>query len=154
MILTCPPTVIEATLTQLRGAGVCGCECVVLWLGQRRKREIVVEKAYPPLHHAKADMFRIPREGMAALYAELRCNRHMVAAQVHSHPREAFHSEADNHWAILRHEGALSLVVPYFGAHTNLENFLEQTKVFRFSEAAEWLEVPPAQVVQSCLKIS
>jgi len=36
----------------------------------------------------------------------------MVAAQVHSHPDEAFHSKGDDEWAIVRHEGALSIVVP------------------------------------------
>lgn len=129
------------------------CECVVLWLGRRRDGGLVVEQAYRPQQHAKADMFHIPREGMAALHAELRRGRLMVAAQVHSHPGEAFHSLADDRWAIVRHEGALSLVVPDFAAHTRLENFLDLTKVFRFSAAAEWLEVPRAEAEGTCLRI-
>lgn len=153
MLLACPAAVVDTTLTYLREAGARGCECVVLWLGRQRDGELVVEQAYRPLHYAKADMFHIPREGMVALHAELRRSRLMVAAQVHSHPYEAFHSSADDRWAIVRHEGALSLVVPDFGAHTHLENFLEDTKVFRFSAAAEWLEVPYALVTNTCLLI-
>lgn len=153
MLLACPAPIVDTTLTHLREAGARRCECVVLWLGRRREGEIIVEQAYRPLHHAEADMFHIPREGMAALHAELRRSRLMVAAQVHSHPREAFHSDADDRWAIVRHESALSLVVPDFAAHTRLDNFLDQTKVFRFSVAAEWLEVPRARVAHTCLHI-
>jgi hypothetical protein len=153
MLLACPATIVDATLSHLREAGARRCECIVLWLARTREGNRVVEQAYLPMHHAKADMFHIPREGMAALHAELRQNRLMVAAQVHSHPREAFHSVADNRWAIVRHEGALSLVVPDFAAHTRLGNFLDQTKVFRFSAAGEWLEVPREMVARICLQI-
>ena len=153
MLLTCPASVVSTTLKHLREAGTRHCECVVLWLGRRREGSLVVEQAYRPLHHAKADIFHIPPEGMATLHAELRRERLMVAAQVHSHPCEAFHSLADDRWAIVRHEGALSLVVPSFAAHTRVDNFLEQTKVFRFSDTAEWLEVPRAEVERTCLCI-
>jgi proteasome lid subunit RPN8/RPN11 len=152
MLLTCPAQVIATTLTHLRDAGTRRCECVVLWLGRRRDGELAIEQAYRPLHHAKTDMFHIPREGMVALHTELRRGRLMVAAQVHSHPREAFHSDADDRWAIVRHEGALSLVVPDFAAHTRLDNFLDETKVFRLSDTAEWLEAPP-DAVRTCLRI-
>ena len=59
---------------------------------------------YRPQQRAAADMFHIPPDSMAALRANLRRNRVMVAAQVHWHPREAFHSLADDHWTIVRHE--------------------------------------------------
>jgi Na+-transporting NADH:ubiquinone oxidoreductase subunit NqrA len=91
---------------------------------------------------------------MSALYAELRRRRLLVAAQVHSHPREAFHSKADDRWAIVRHEGALSLVVPNFASGTTLLNFLDKTKVYQFSALAEWIEVPRSEVEPSCLRIS
>jgi len=152
MLLACPVHIIDQTLAHLRDAGAQRCECVVLWLARRRDGQLMIEQAYRPLHHAKADMFHIPREGMAALHAELRKTRLMVAAQVHSHPREAFHSDADDRWAIVRHEGALSLVAPDFAGHTRPDNFLDDTKVFRFSAAAEWLEVA-LQAVGTCLRI-
>lgn len=154
MLLSCPTSVVAMTLTHLRASGARECECVVLWLGRRTDDgHIVVKHAYRPLHRARADVFHIPPEGMAALHAELRRGRLMVAAQVHSHPGEAFHSIADDRWAVIRHEGALSLVVPNFAARTRADNFLEQTKVFRFSNAAEWLEVPHDEVERSCLRI-
>lgn len=78
----------------------------------------------------------------------------MVAAQVHSHPREAFHSKADDRWAIVRHEGALSLVVPNFAIGTMVSTFLDDTKVYRFSASAQWVEVPRPELDQSCLRIA
>jgi hypothetical protein len=38
-----------------------------------------------------------------------------LIAQVHSHPNEAYHSEADDEYAIVTAEGGLSFVVPNFG---------------------------------------
>lgn len=153
VLLTCPKDVVATTLMHLREAGSRECECVVLWLGRRRHDGLIVERAYRPLHQARVDEFHIPSQGMAALHLELRRNRLMVAAQVHSHPHEAFHSLADDRWAVVRHEGALSLVVPHFAGRTRVDNFLEQAKVFRFSSKAEWLEVPRAEAERKCLRI-
>jgi hypothetical protein len=36
-------------------------------------------------------------------------------SRIHSHPIEAFHSPTDNMNPAITHEGALSIVVPYFG---------------------------------------
>lgn len=152
MRIQCATAIIAATLGQLRESGSAQREGIVLWLGQREPTSIRVARAYRPQHTAQADMFHIPRAGMAAMHDELRRHRVMVAAQVHSHPFEAFHSKADDRWAIVRHEGALSLVVPYFARNTTLMNFLEHTKVYRFSASAQWIEVPGADVSQ-CLQI-
>jgi proteasome lid subunit RPN8/RPN11 len=154
MMIHCPKHVVAETLNHLQEAGKRQCECVVLWLGRVRDGVRSVEKAYRPLHFAGADIFRIPPQGMTELQALLRRERLMVAAQVHSHPKEAFHSLADDRWAIVRHEGALSLVVPDFSLHTNVDNFLQECKVFRFSDSARWNEVHQKEVERSCLRIS
>ena len=154
MRVVCPIAVVEKTLSHLREAGKRQCECVVLWLGRRREDEVAVTEAYVPLQVAREDMFHIPSDGMTAIQSHLRANRWMVAAQVHSHPAEAFHSRADDRWAIVRHEGALSLVVPRFASDTVATAFLDFTKVFRFSPNKRWVEVLDAETMQSCLKIS
>jgi len=145
---------IDETLNHFRDAGQLDNECVVLWLGKRAGENLEVTEYYRPIQVAKADRFRIPPEGMSALQAKLRARRLMVAAQIHSHPHEAFHSEADDAWAIVRHEGAFSLVVPRFAADTTLDNFLDQTKVFQFSQNATWDEVPKWQVRGQCIQIT
>jgi proteasome lid subunit RPN8/RPN11 len=153
MLLKCPRTFVDQTLAHLREAGRRDQECVVLWLGKRQASHIDLLHCYKPLQLAKADQFYIPPEGMAALQSKLRAERLMVAAQVHSHPEDAFHSKADDTWAIVRHEGALSLVVPRFASDTSANNFLDQTKVYRFSDRATWDEVLRLQVTEACLQI-
>ena len=153
MIVKCANSIIERTLSELRDAGQHRCECVVLWLGQRNGNYVEVVDIYRPEQIARKDMFHIPPASMNALYVELRHRRLMVAAQVHSHPMEAFHSPADDRWAIIRHDGALSLVVPYFAINTTTANFLDQAKIFQFSDDAIWTEVILKEV-HSWLKIT
>ena len=153
MLLYCPRLIVETTLGHLREAGSRRHECVVLWLGRRDETSVRIVRAYRPAQIAEADMFHIPRAGMAALHDEMRRDRVMVAAQVHSHPSEAFHSKADDRWAIVRHEGALSLVVPYFASRTAATDFLKHTKVYRFSSSARWVEVLPSEVSRVCLQV-
>ena len=153
MLVICPTSLIGITLAHLREAGHRRCECVVLWLGHKDKSSIMIEEIYHPQQIAKEDMFHIPHSGMNALYDHLRKNRYMVAAQVHSHPLHAFHSEADNRWAIIRHEGALSLVVPNFAMNITAHNFLDHTKTYIFSAKAQWVEIS-TNMVKSCLRIS
>lgn len=72
----------------------------------------------------------------------------MIVAQVHSHPEEAFHSSADDDWAVIRHEGALSLVVPYFAARTTVETFARDLAAFVLSSRNHWTEIEPANLEQ------
>jgi len=153
-MIVCSKELVANTLAFLKDAGRRHNECVVLWLGRPSGNQINIVECYRPHQIAKFDLFRIPPEGMTALQAKLRAGRLMVAAQVHSHPNVAFHSEADNAWAIVRHEGALSLVVPDFATHTEVGHFLDDTKVFQFSSGALWDEVPKSVVERTCLQIS
>jgi proteasome lid subunit RPN8/RPN11 len=154
MHVTCPNTIVETTLDWLREAGHTRRECVALWLGRRGPASIDVVDAYRPEQTAEIDMFHIPPRGMTELHAVLRQRRLMVAAQVHSHPAEAFHSMADDRWAIVRHEDALSLVVPYFALKTTTQNFLTHTKVYRFTATSQWQEIPVAELAPSWLTIT
>lgn len=124
-----------------------------MWLGRRGTESITATAAYHPLQVASADRFRIPPAGMQELQERLRQDRAMVAAQVHTHPMEAFHSEADDRWAIVRHEGALSLVLPRFGLSTDLSSFAHDCKVFRLSAESKWCELRGKEVSE-CMLLS
>ncbi|MCC6545053.1 MAG: Mov34/MPN/PAD-1 family protein, partial [Nitrospirae bacterium] len=69
-----------------------------------------------------------------------------AVAQVHSHPKEAFHSDADDRWAIINHVGAMSLVLPYFALYTSPQTFVQHAVVFEMSIAKKWEEVFPQEV--------
>ena len=132
---------VQVTLDFLRSAGERGCEGVVLWLGRREADSIAVTEAYVPEQEAAGDFFRIPPHAIAALLTYLGENEVFIAAQVHSHPFEAFHSEADNAWAIVRHRDALSLVVPYFARATFADGFVGQIAAFQLSATNVWQEL-------------
>lgn len=132
---------IEETLKHLREAGQRGNECVVLWFGRESATGIEIEAVCRPAQMAGADIFRIPPAAMREIIGILAQHGWMIAAQVHSHPREAFHSLADDKWAIVRHENALSLVVPYFAANTTAASFLRDQKTFKLTADNRWQEL-------------
>ncbi|WP_316213766.1 MULTISPECIES: hypothetical protein [unclassified Bradyrhizobium] len=103
----------------------------------------MIVEAFIPEYTARADVFRIPPASMTALMVHLRSQKLALAAQVHSHPKLAFHSETDDKWAIVRHEGALSIVVPHFAKGVTAANFIEKTATFRLSAEDRWLPVLP-----------
>lgn len=115
-------------------------EKVLLWLGNITRSKYYVDEVYEPLQISGCDYFRIPEKGMAMLLHKLRISRKMIVAQIHTHPFEAFHSEADSRWAIIRHEGAYSLVLPYFSKTTYLRNFMENVSVYTLNKSNRWIQ--------------
>lgn len=140
-VVQCPISGIDETLRQLRGAGKRGVEHVVLWLAKPSQGSLQVERIYTPAQQARKDNFVIPRASMGELMSYLRQYRLMVAAQVHSHPGPAFHSKADDEWAIVRHKGALSIVIPDFAVDTTLDNFADRAAFFEMSFDGQWAQI-------------
>jgi hypothetical protein len=62
----------------------------------------------------------------------------LYIARIHSHPGEAFHSETDNRNPALTFEGALSIVVPFFGL--GLRRGLQGCAAYRLS-GGEWRDI-------------
>lgn len=136
---------IEQTILELQQGGGRRHERVVLWLGVSAA-VIRVSEVFVPQQETASDYFHIPRQGMAELMQLLRERDLMIAAQVHSHPYEAFHSKADDEWAIVRHVGALSFVLPHFALETSLDSFTTDAVLFELNEHNQWLEVFGAEM--------
>lgn len=134
---------IRRTISELAAAGKRNCEYVVLWVGKREGQRIEIIDFLVPEQIVRADAFRIPRQGMNQIFAHLRETRGFLAAQVHSHPELAFHSSADDEWAIVRHVGALSIVVPYFGDGITRESFSDMTALYRLDSQNRWVLIEP-----------
>ncbi|MDE0653227.1 MAG: Mov34/MPN/PAD-1 family protein [bacterium] len=81
----------------------------------------------------------VTRRGKFELAAALEQGETYVA-RIHSHPGAAFHSETDDRNPALTYEGALSIVVPNFGA--GLASGLEESAIYRRSSRS-WVELPP-----------
>jgi len=60
-------------------------------------------------------------------------------ARIHSHPAGAFHSVTDDRNPVLTHQGAVSIVVPYFGL--GLRRGLDACAVYRRT-GQDWLDLP------------
>jgi len=145
MITQVPFNVVEGTVAELKRAGRLSHERVVLWLGRRTAHAITVEEMFIPDQHNESDYFHIPPEAMRALLARLARGRGMVAAQVHSHPMEAFHSSADDRWAIVRHQDALSFVLPWFCSETTADSFVPDAAIFRLTEDNQFVKIPAGE---------
>lgn len=135
-----PADIVKRTIEQIQIAGEKTRECMVLWLGERDGQSVTVRELLVPIQIATRVSLDIPRSGVEKIFDELRKRRYMIAAQVHSHPHDAFHSEADDCLALPRHEGAISLVLPEFGLHMSLSSFLAESACYRLSRNDVWEE--------------
>lgn len=80
----------------------------------------------------------VTRKGQMELALAL-AEDELYVARIHSHPYDAFHSAADDANPVLTHEGALSIVVPYFGL--GLRRGLDACAVLR-REGDQWRDLP------------
>lgn len=140
MTLFCSPEVLDDTIDALKIGSRSSVESVALWLGASTNRSRVL-RTFVPEHTSRADQFQFTPRGMADLRHVLKQERLFVAAQLHTHPFEAFHSKADDMWAIVRHVGALSIVLPRFARNTTADNFLSETAVFEMVPSGAWVQV-------------
>ncbi len=138
------------TLDILKCSGKLNHEGIAFWLGRHDGNLTYIEEVYEPIHTARADYFHIPPKSMQDLQGTLRSKRLMIAAQIHSHPQEAFHSKADDDWAIIRHLNAVSIVLPYFAKQTTPESFFADAVVFQLSPANQWVQVPTNNIGRVC----
>lgn len=140
--------IMTASLARLHASGAKRHEGVVLWLGKRERPTARITHVFEPLHRASIDFFHIPPQGMQQFMTYLEEHNVALLAQVHTHPAEAFHSLADDKWAMVRHLNALSLVLPNFAQHVSPRNFLTVAATFRLDEHNRWVRVQARELPQ------
>ena len=139
MRIICRTAVVTDTIEILRRGSHRKEERVALWLSSMAARSPApVVEIYEPDQIAEIDYFNLPPASMRSLMGHLTTTRRRIVAQIHTHPGRAFHSVADAEWAIVRHVGALSLVLPRFAADTTTGNFLRRVKIYECSPTGEW----------------
>jgi hypothetical protein len=109
---------LAATRRFLQERGRYGLEGVVLWLGRPRddqSAEILGPYAPEQIGYRTEEgvAVQVTDEGLASLISALP-DGVFALCRVHSHPTEAYHSETDNDNMIISHQGAISIVVPFF----------------------------------------
>jgi hypothetical protein len=141
-----PWEAVEVAHAHLRQVGVDGAEGLALWVGIRDGNTAVVRETLIPTQTA-----HVTPSGVAVSVdaAELRRigvwlydRDFQLLAQIHSHPRSAYHSETDDDFAVVSTVGALSLVVPDFAR----DSFsLERCAAYRLSVQGHWVALTPSE---------
>jgi hypothetical protein len=144
LILVSHAQILE-TVDHLQRLSAGARESVVLWLAQRTGVTSVVRTVFVPLQETAVDYFTIPAEGVREVLRQCRDDGVYVAAQLHTHPFQAFHSEADDELALIRHKDALSFVFPEFATGVEARSFAAAATLFRLSGDNRWEFVPEVE---------
>jgi hypothetical protein len=111
--------IIRMTLETLQKFGAQHVEGLVLWLGDVEAGQARVIRALVPDQKSFSTEsglgYFVSGKALFNLNRALADSGLRLIAQIHSHPREAYHSDADDRYAIVTADGGLSLVVPDFG---------------------------------------
>lgn len=141
--ITIDRSTVEQTLENMRKFGSHGWELLVLWLGHIERSNEVAHVTTPfvpkqkPISSEDGVGYFVSGETLFELNKTLSETGLRLIAQVHSHPTEAYHSEADDRYAIVTAEGGFSLVVPNFG---NAPADPAAWAVYRL-KGKDWMEV-------------
>lgn len=144
-----PERVLAETRQFLYERGRSGNEGVVLWLGNvvdDTTAHILI--AYTPrqvTYQGFGLAVEIPEEERLRIAMSLPLGV-FVLAKVHSHAEEAYHSAVDDRNPYLNHEGAVSIVVPYFGRGPELK--LVECSVNTFSRDRGWTELNASEIAR------
>lgn len=138
---------IEDTETALRRAGDEGYELFVLWTGVKEDVRFRVHHIHVPAQdsYRTEDGLLVHVDGQALHKLNVWLFEHgeQLAAQVHAHPTEAFHSETDDAFPIASQLGSLSLVAADFCSR----GLLDPTSAAYRLGPDGWGEVPTLQSV-------
>jgi hypothetical protein len=111
-----PLPILQATADALRRVGEGRKEAVALWQGKiLSDTEAQVSKLLIPRQITGPRHFNIPMDERLRIMDEINKVVEFILIQLHTHPKEAFHSEADDRYAVTKHLHAISIVVPDFG---------------------------------------
>jgi len=142
-----PASIVTKTEVNLREAGSEGYEMFILWSGCAEGEEFEFRTAHAPRqtsYRLKSGLaVRVEGEALHRLNRWLLDNDEVLAAQIHAHPTDAFHSETDDTYPIVTVRGGLSLVAADFARDGLMAT---SSALFRLT-ADGWDEVPDPQSV-------
>jgi len=127
--------------------GDVGHEGVVLWIGKIDGDRCLVSETFVPVQETGPLFYRIPDEEVFRILQFVGDRGLVVPAQVHSHPQEAFHSCVDDERAFVRHENAISIVVPNFAAIPE-DKFAVMARFYRLHATSLWRKMDQAEIAR------
>ena len=139
-----PRRILQSSVDALRSLSGGVRESVVLWIGTKRSDKALVEGILVPQQIASPLHFKVPLDERVRIIRELGNSDQKVLAQLHTHPRRAFHSSADDRLALPRHIGAISIVIAEFAA--DWDGDLQKASVNCHLGEGVWSELSPESV--------
>lgn len=137
-----PSSILRETIGFLQEVGAKGFEGFVLWTGQlsavhtfRFCRAIVPEQR--AMMTDRGLLVTVEGEALFEVNKSAHANKEILAAQVHSHPTDAYHSSTDDAFPLVTLVGALSVVVPNFGR--NALRDMDLWAWYRLSKRGKWV---------------
>ncbi|CAG7632536.1 hypothetical protein HGB39_27975 [Rhodococcus opacus] len=136
--LVLPHELCTAARTFFEDCGTRGHEGTAMIKHSPYGAELVIPEQQPWRGHRGEVSVEVTRRGQMQLAQALGADE-LYVARIHSHPAEAYHSQTDDANPVLTHEGALSIVVPFFGLGLRLG--LNACAVLR-REGGRWRSLP------------
>jgi len=140
--------VLEFTVDRLAERGRQGLEAFVVWGGRRLSggRIHVSSAIYPEQVAYETEdglLVVVEDDSLFEVNRSLNERGEVLAAQVHTHPTDAYHSSTDDAMPIVTIVGGLSVVIPDFARGATASQ--RRWAWYRLSARAEW-EPPPRRV--------
>lgn len=145
-----PQSILDDSRDFLRERGLEGCEGMALWIGKPDLAvdAVNIERVFIPeqvcIKTEDGVAVRLTEEAHYTLTDNLATGE-IFYCRIHSHPGKAYHSEIDDANAVITHQGAISIVVPYF-ARARL--CLEDCAVYQLEHGLGWLSLPTPEVLR------
>jgi hypothetical protein len=151
-LFSIPQSLLAATIETVAAARRRGEEAFVVWGAtvEQDGHEVAFRSALVPAQtaHKTPSGLLVTVDGQALFEVNrtLYATGQILAAQVHAHPTDAYHSDTDDCFSLVTLTGALSIVVPDF-ARAGLSD-LSRWAWYRLTGASEWAELTRADKVQ------
>jgi hypothetical protein len=132
---------VAATQAALRIGSDARREAIVLWAGRAdRDGAAVISHLLLPRFVSRRDFLTIPQDERVELARYLRAEGLLAFADLHTHPRQAFLSDADIAAPFSVRDGFYAAVIPDFALHA-------PGRGWRFYEARArtWTEIDPRE---------
>ena len=141
-----PQSVLDDSRAFLYMRGQIGCEGTALWVGRPSGNVVTITRLFVPdqvcFQAPTGVAVYLTEEAHYTLTDNLDVGERFYI-RIHSHPAEAYHSETDDANGVITHQGAISVVVPYFA----LEPIdLAHCAIFRLEHGKGWLPISSDEV--------
>ncbi|MCB4803719.1 proteasome lid subunit RPN8/RPN11 [Methylobacterium brachiatum] len=147
--MTIPRACADEAQQHMHSVGRDGHEGLALWVGRQDGERFQVEQTWiPAQRHIRTDdgvCVCIGPDELHRINVRLHREKLTLLGQIHSHPGRAYHSDADDAYAIATAVGSLSLVVPDYAVRPFA---LTDIAAYRLEARARWARVPRSALLQ------